>query len=66
MDITLVLILIGMVGLLCVLVFVLLVLQLRKPNEDKTDVSTPLQNLTQAIQGVRVQAASLDASVRAK
>jgi len=66
MDITLVLILIGMVGLLCVLVFAVLVLQLRKPNNDKTDVSTPLQNLTQAVHDVRVQTASLTADIKAR
>ncbi len=66
MDITLIVILIALVGLLCILVFAVLILQLRKPNEDKTDVSTPLQNLTQAIQDVRVQTASLNANVKAR
>ena len=66
MDITLVLILIGMVGLLCVLVFVVLILQLRKPNDNKTDLSTPLQNLTQAVHDVRVQTASLTADIKAR
>lgn len=66
MDITLVLILIGMVGLLCVLVFVLLILQLRRPNDDKADVSTPLQHLTQAVQDVRAKAESLDANIKTR
>lgn len=54
-----------LIGILCVLVGVLIFIQLRKP-ETSNDVSTPLQNLTQAIHDVRVQTASLDASLRSR
>lgn len=59
MDTTLIVILIIMVGLLCVLVLTTLVLQLRKPVDPKIDVLTPLQNLNQSVQDIRVQTASL-------
>ena len=59
MDTTLIAILIVMVGLLCVLVFAVLILQLRKPVDSNTDVLTPLQNLNQSVQDIRVQTASL-------
>ena len=65
MDTILIVILIGVIGLLCVLVAALLILQLRKP-DTSNDVSTPLQNLTQAIQDVRVQTASLNADIKAR
>jgi len=61
----LIVILIGVIGLLCVLIATLLILQLRKP-ATSNDVSTPLQNLTQAIQDVRVQTASLTADIKAR
>lgn len=64
MDSALSVILIVLIGLLCVLVVAVLFLQLRKPNS--SDVSTPLQNLTQAIHDVRVQTASLNADIRAR
>lgn len=57
MDSALIVILIVLVGLLCVLVVAVLLLQLRKSNSN--DVATPLQNLNQSIQDVRVQTASL-------
>jgi len=66
MDTTLIIILIGMVGLLCVLVVGLLFLQFRKSPNAIVDISTPLQNLTQAIQDVRVQTASLNANIKAR
>ncbi len=65
MDTMLIVFLIGLIGILCVLVGVLIFIQLRKP-ETSNDVSTPLQNLTQAIHDVRVQTASLDASLRSR
>lgn len=65
MDTMLIVFLIGLIGILCVLVGALLFIQLRKP-ETSNDVSTPLQNLTQAIHDVRVQTASLDASLRSR
>lgn len=65
MDTMLIVLLIGLIGILCVLVGALLFIQLRKP-ETSNDVSTPLQNLTQAIHDVRVQTASLDASLKSR
>lgn len=62
----LIIVLIAVVGLLCLLIGVVLILQLRKPSNTNTDVSTPLQNLTQAIQDVRVQTASLNADFKAR
>jgi DNA anti-recombination protein RmuC len=59
-------ILIALVGFLCALTVSVLILQLRKPNNTNVDVSTPLQNLTQAIQDVRVQTASLTADFKAR
>lgn len=65
MDTLLLIFLVGIIGILCVLVAVLLYFQLRKP-DTSNDVSTPLQNLTQAVNDVRVQTASLDADIKAR
>ena len=66
MDTMLLVILIVLVLVLGVLTVVTLVLQLRKPTAAQTDVSTPLQNLTQTIQEVRVQTAALTADLKAR
>lgn len=62
----LIIVLIAVVGLLCLLTGAVLILQLRKPSNTNADVSTPLQNLTQVIQDVRVQTASLTADFKAR
>lgn len=62
----LIIVFIVIVGLLCLLTGAVLILQLRKPSNTNTDVSTPLQNLTQVIQDVRVQTASLTADFKAR
>lgn len=63
----LLIVLIVVVGFLAILTVAVLVIQLRnKPNTSNADVSTPLQNLTQAIQDIRVQTASLTADFKAR
>lgn len=66
MDPILLIFLVGIIGILAVLVVVLLYLYLRKPESQSDDISTPLQNLTQAIHDVRVKTASLESDVRAR
>ncbi len=62
----LLIVLIAIVGFLCLLTAAVLVNQFRNKPSSNVDVSTPLQNLTQAIQDVRVQTASLNADFRAR
>jgi len=57
--------LIVVVLFLCILVAAVLILQIRN-RTGNTDISTPLQNLTQSIQDVRVQTASLNAGLKAR
>ena len=66
MDTMLIIGLIVVIGFLCVLTAAVLVLQLRRPSGTNPDISAPLQNLTQSIQDVRVQAASLSADFKAR
>lgn len=62
----LLIVLIVIVGFLCLLTAAVLVIQLRNKPSNNVDVSTPLQNLTQAIQDVRVQTASLTSDFKAR
>lgn len=57
--------LVVVVFFLCILVAAVLILQIRN-RTGNTDLSTPLQNLTQSIQDVRVQTASLNAGLKAR
>lgn len=66
MDILLPGLLVIFVLMLGVFVVIPLVLQLRKSTNASVDVSTPLQNLTQTIQEVRVQTAALIADSKAR
>lgn len=66
MDTVLLVVLVVLVLALLTLVGLLLVIQFRKPATTSADISTPLQNLTQTIQEVRVQTASLTAGIQAK